>query len=264
MSLPTDVLDVILSFLQEDHTTLKACLESHPILSQLAERYSYAHITVDENATIESEIQFDVKLAVVLSRKPHIAKYVRSLEIKIGSYSFSQDLPTILSSDSLPCLTTIALSSSGCVPGSIGWQSLPESFRVAFIASFNNLPSISSVSIVWISGFPLSALNGCNKVKDLTLDGWSCRDGVNITPEDVNGPLRLEALSIKHCDRQSLERLITWAPTRHLRVLELSRLDPCDCAKIPELLSKCSNSLTSLNVDLGTHCASHSLPRDLH
>ena len=250
MSLPTDVLDLILSFLQDDHAALKACLESHPIISQIAERYSYAHITVNENATIKSEIQFDVKLAVVLSRKPRIAKYVRSLEINIGSYSLSEELPTILSSDSLPRLTKIALSSG---PGfCIGWQSLPESFRTAFIAFFN-LPSIRGISIAWISGFPLSALNGCSKVKDLTLGWWSW-DGVNITPDDVNSPLRLESLSIKRCGGQSLKRLITWAPTRHLRTLELSVLDPMDHANIPELISKCSNSLTFLTVG----CASYS------
>ena len=257
MSLSTDVLDLILSFLQEDCAALGACSESHPILSQLAERYSYTHITVDENATIQSEIrvQVGVKLTDVLSRKPCIAKYIRSLEIKIGSDSLSQELPTILSLDSLPRLTTITLSSGR---GSIGWQSLPESFRTAFIASFN-LPSIRGISIVWISGFPLSALNGCNKVKDLTLDGWHW-DGVNITPGDVNSPLRLESLSIKSCSGQSLEKLITWAPTHHLRVLELSRRHPSDYAEIPELLSKCSNSLTSLSVDLGIHCASYSSP----
>ena len=254
MSLPTDVLDLILSFLQEDHTTLKACLESHPILSQIAERYSYAHLTVDENATIQSEIQVQVdgKLTDVLSRRPRIAKYVRSLEIRIGSDSFSQELPTILSSDLLPCLTTIALSSK-C---GIGWQSLPESFRTAFIASFD-LPSIRSISIVWISSFPLSALNGCNKVKDLTLNGWSW-DGVNNTPDDVN--LQLESLSIKTCGRKSLERLITWSPTRHLRALELSGLISSGYAKIPDLLSKCSNSLTSLKIYLGYYCASYPSP----
>ena len=110
---------------------------------------------------------------------------------------------------------------------------------------------------MWIFGFPLSALNGCNRVKDLTLEGWSW-DGVDITPDDVNRPL-LRSLSIKHCPGP-LEELITWAPTRHLRALELEPLDPSDCAKVPELLSKSSNSLTSLDVDLGTHCASYSLP----
>jgi len=81
-----------------------------------------------------------------------------------------------------------------------------------------------------------------------------------MTPDDVNRPL-LESLSIRRCCREALHRIITWALTRHLRALELSRLwNPRDYAMVPKLLSNSSNSLTSLNVDLGTCCASHSLP----
>jgi len=256
MSLPPDVLDLILSFLQGDHAALRVCSRCHPMLSRLAERYSYAHITVDESATIKSEIQVDVKLTAVLSRRPRIANYVRTLEIRIASDSplfFSQAFLTIF--PWLPCLTKITLSSDS-EHESIRWRSLPESLRTALVGSFH-LPSIKGISIRWIAGFPLSELNSCNTVEDLTLEGWSF-NGVNMTPDDVNRPL-LESLSIRRCCGEILHRIITWAPTRHLRALELSRLwNPRDYAMVPKFLSNSSNSLTSLNVDLGTCCASHS------
>ena len=256
MSLPTDLLDLILSFLQEDHAALRVCAESHPILSQLAERYSYAHVTVDENTIIMSEIQVGARFTVVLSTRPHIANYVRSLEVSISSpwrISFPQALPTVLSS--LPCLTKIRLTSNG----SIGWWSLPETFRTTLIGAFH-LPSMKGISIMHMHSFPLSALNGCNGVKDLTLGG--CKFNVNMTPNDVDR-LLLESLSIKDCGREFLDRLITWAPTRNLRALELARFwYHSDYAKVPRLLSNSSNLLTFLSVDLGFSSASCSICRD--
>ena len=254
MSLPTEILDLILSFLQEDNAALRACSRSHPILSQLAERYAYAHITVNEEATIESGIQAGFKLTVVLSRRPHVANYVRSLEIKITSswcLSFSI-FP------SLPFLTKITLSSRD---GFSQWWSLPESFRKEVIGALH-LPSIKGISIMWITGFPLSVLNGCNKVKHLTLEGCTL-DGVDrIAPDDVNRPL-LESLSIKACDKESLDRLINWAPLSSLRALEFSNLwNSGDYAKVPKLLSNASTFLTSLYLNFGTCCASYSLLRD--
>ena len=114
-----------------------------------------------------SEIQVGVRLTVVLSTRPHIANYMRSLEVSISSpwrISFPQALPTVLSS--LPCLNKISLSSAR----HIKWRSLPETFRTAFIGTFH-LPSINlkSISIMRMDSFPLSALNGCKGVKDLTL-----------------------------------------------------------------------------------------------
>src|SRR6266545_338936 len=164
MSLPTDVLDLILSFLQEDRAALRVCSQTHQILSQLAERYLYAHISVRNDGIIESddnhEIRVHNKLTAFLSKTPRIANYVRSLEIKMAYNSspwdvtLSQSLLTILSS--FPSLTKITLSAN---PNCVVWGFLPESFRMGFIDSLR-LPAIKSVSIIWISRFPLSALNG--------------------------------------------------------------------------------------------------------
>ena len=42
---PSEILDRILSFLQEDNATLSACSQSHSILSEISSCYLYVHIT---------------------------------------------------------------------------------------------------------------------------------------------------------------------------------------------------------------------------
>lgn len=263
MSLPTDILDRILSFLQDDRTALRACSQSHPTVSQLAERYLYAHITVDNDGAFHSDNthHFGVgnKVTVLLSKRPHIANYVRSLEIRVSYKStpakvtLSEDLFAVLSS--FPLLTTITLSAH---PDVVKWRLLPEDFRKAFIGCLR-LFSINSVSIIRVPGFPLSVLNDCNGITDFTVESW--RNGVDLIAEDANLPL-LGFLSIKHCGGESLAKLITWAPIRNLRTLELSRLhNVLGYTKVPELLAKCSDSLSTLDLDLGSECAVYALSR---
>ena len=82
MALPAELLDHILSFLQSDPETLKSCSESHSPLSQLAEPYLYHHVLFK---TDESEQLFKPEnLAELLSKRPYIAHYIRSLEIRVG------------------------------------------------------------------------------------------------------------------------------------------------------------------------------------
>ena len=77
MTLPAELLDYILSFLQSDPATLKTCSETHPSLCQLAEPYIYSHIllTTDDEST---------DLIDTLSKRPYIVNYIRSLEIDVG------------------------------------------------------------------------------------------------------------------------------------------------------------------------------------
>ena len=253
MSLPSDILDLILSFLQEDRPALRICSQSHRILSQLAERYLYAHITLDRSGKIVSDDETLVgsKLTIILSKKPRIANYVRSLEINMTYFKPTpwdvKALLTILSS-----LTRITLSA--CRYMRLDWKKFPKSFRMGFLDSLR-LSTIKAVFIIWIFGFPLSALNGANTVKDLTVEGWP----FDTAPGDANWPL-LESFSIKHCGVEFLE-LIT-APTRNLRALEMSRLrDATDYANVLMLLPTSSDCLTSLNIDFGIHCTFYSLTR---
>jgi len=72
MALSTELLDHILTFLQPDPEFLKACSESHPLLSQLVERYQFAR-TFRYSQFVK-----------ILCDRPHIAKYVHSLEVHVG------------------------------------------------------------------------------------------------------------------------------------------------------------------------------------
>jgi len=49
MSLPTDLVDYILSFLHSDLITLKTCTQSRSTLSKLSKCYIYANITLHDD-----------------------------------------------------------------------------------------------------------------------------------------------------------------------------------------------------------------------
>jgi len=99
MSLPTDILDLIL------HTALRVCSQSHRTLSQLAERYLYAHISIGSDGAIKSdEIQVGNKLTAIFSRRPRIANYVHSFEMDMAYNSTPWDLT--LSEGLLPILSS--------------------------------------------------------------------------------------------------------------------------------------------------------------
>ena len=87
MSLPPDVLDYILSFLQSDTATLKARSKIHPFHSKLAERYLYVNIAVHDGTYTAKPDSNGLKFREIiklLSKNPYIANYVRNLVVCIS------------------------------------------------------------------------------------------------------------------------------------------------------------------------------------
>ncbi len=131
MSLPHDVLDHILSFLQSDLGALKACSQSHPKFIQLVEWHLYTSITLYDNNTISENGLGTRQFINLLSDNPHIGNYIRSLEVSItygnrGSLQYLEDIASVLRMCSL--LNKIALKQI-----IFHWASLPENFRLAFL-----------------------------------------------------------------------------------------------------------------------------------
>ena len=247
MSLPDDVLDHILSFLQSDFRALKACSQSHPKFIHLVERHLYATVTLYDNNTIETR-----QFISLLSNNPHIANHIRSLEVEvtrdpIKSLQYLEDIASVLRMCSL--LNKITLKQI-----TFGWAALPEAFRLAFLDCLR-LSSMKAVCIIYVSGFPLAALRDAKNLKRLTLRGWT--PDHDFIPEHSIHP-SIEDLSIQDCKAVALEKVTTWVQAQNLRSFEC--LGPCgtlgEVRQLQSLLSSCSNTLVNLNLDFGTACKS--------
>jgi len=246
MQLSIEVVDHILSFLQSDPVSLKACYNSHPLLSQLAERHQFAHVVLDDFNTRDTFGFESSEFTKIIHRRPHIAAYVRSIEMKVVEYS--QELSSILSMMTL--LRKVKLYGGG------QWQSIPEHFRQAFL-DCTHLRSMEDVTIGRLSDFPLFALYN---IKRLTLCQWLDYEyPPNTTMDDsVAHKFQLDSLSLTDFERDSLRKVIAWLPSCTFRSLETSvdadyRLDDLP---YQGLLDNCSNSLTDLQLSFGSRCMS--------
>src|SRR6266542_5954723 len=141
MNLPAEILDHIFSFLKLDPAALRACSESDPSLSRLAEPHLYFHVLLKtSNSSSDTS-----NLAQLLSKRPHLAHYIRSLEIQvigpITTHHIWCDLVEI--SNILPMLLAlkkIALDHSSA-PYFLKWETQPKSLSLAFLTCLR-LPSM--------------------------------------------------------------------------------------------------------------------------
>jgi len=260
MALPPEILDHILSFLQSDPAALKSCSESHPSLSQLAEPYLYAHVllrTDDESQLFKPE-----NLTELLSKRPYIVYYIRSLEIDVRNGHDKEtrrccleEISTIL--PNLSALREITLDHSSS-PG-FGWEAQPESFRRAFLDCFRS-QTMQDVHVKHVLLFPFrSALNGECSIRSLTVRGglWQRSNPNQINNLDSDGPfmnqgIPLKSLCIQLCGEEFLHGFVPWFATcrPQLHSLEFFSLDDRGYDSLPRLLTSSSNSLTSLDLNV--------------
>src|SRR6266568_937386 len=140
MSLPNDLVDYILSFLQSDLVTLEKCAQSHPTLSELSERYIYANITLCDDLDRSKDLRSS-EFTRILAKRPDIAKHVRSLTVRVSGSGLEAQCKARLShldsaSSLLPTfsgLTKLTIEGSPQDWFSFSWQALPETFHQAFL-----------------------------------------------------------------------------------------------------------------------------------
>ena len=248
ISLPIEVLDHIFSFLQSYPITLKACTQSHPFLSQFAERYLYSTIDLQEYHPALSNPHKVFELNQLLLETPRIGSCVRTVTVWTNDDP-RQDLSLTSSIlHKLPLVKKITLF--GC--GEIPWEMLPETFRQAFLKCLG-LPSMKELSVQYVTHFPLSALKESNTIEVLKLVGWKCDPKMKI-PEDtpVHPFPSIESLSIKSCESKSMRTILPWLENIH----SLSFLARRDFDVLPDLLACCSNHLTALELHVNGICTS--------
>ena len=259
MALPAELLDHILSFLQSEPKVLKKCSESHPLLRQLAEPYLSSYIWVrTDNTSFQG-----LDLTELLSKRPYIVHYIRHLEIYVSDGDDKEtrrccleELSTIL--PNLLALREITLDHTLCAV--FGWEEQPESFRRAFLDCLRS-QSMQDVHLKHIWRFPFtSALNGECSIRSLTVRGgtWQHSKPSPINNLDLDGPFMnqgppLKSLRIQLGRESFLHGFVPWFATcrSQLRSLEFFSLDDRGYDLLPKLLTSSSNSLTSLDLNLG-------------
>ena len=249
MSLPTEVLDYIFSFLESDSVTLEACTRSHPFLSQFAERYLYSTIDLREYVSKPRKM---FELNQLLVDTPRIGSCVRTVEVRIND-NLRQDL-TLTSSilRKLPLVKKILIRLN--CRGEISWEMLSKTFRQAFLKCLR-LPSMKELSVQYVNNFPLSALKGSKTIKAVELVGWKCDPKMKVPGDTLPHPfLSIESLSIKSCESKSVRTMLPWLEKCHIHSLFFFHGHDFDV--LPDLLACCSNHLTTLELRLHHKCMS--------
>ena len=262
MSLSTDLVDYILSFLQSDLVTLKTCAQSHPTLSKLSERYIYANVTLHDDLDTLDPLKLEglrtSEFTQILAKRPDIANHVRGLSVRVisawdsGEFEEFEATSSHLNSvasllPTLSGLTKLAIRGDYQSWLPFSWHTLPEAFHQAFL-HFLHAQFMKDVFIYNAEFFPLSLLNNCRNVR-ATLD--SCEEtryDSEKSTEDMllSCPGTFEHLTIRHCSPTCLKNIIGWMQIHSLRSLKFkgeSRRSPTSSYRLFELIDELVSGL---------------------
>ena len=172
-TLPLDILLYIIDILAARHHegigTLRKLSQTCKYMVPLCRKHLFSSLRLWGQSN-------SVRFSNLLSKNPDIAHYVRTLNYKVFSLPRSNHERNIL--DMLKkrsSLQSIELSSSI----NLSWNNLTESIRSSML-SLIQLPTVTSLSIYLIEGFPATALSGCGNLVNLQLGG------LNLAPPEVN------------------------------------------------------------------------------
>ena len=243
---PPEILDHIFSFLQGDHATLKSCAQVNSVFSNLVEPHLHAQLTFDFASTNRHIFKF----SDLLSDRPQIANYVRSLTIKVVDkrYSPHQSVSDIWRKLLRLEVITLTFRTRGT------WLGEPRYFRKAFTDCIG-LPSLCELTLRGIKEFPLSILGGNKSIRRLVLHETEvCAS--KYEKSLISECPGLSSLSLYHCPFKSFI-IVFWAEMQNLRSISL-------CMKLQsrtyliimmkDLLKVSSKSLTHLEIDFGQEC----------
>jgi len=250
MSLPADVLDYILSFLESDFVTLKACSLAHPFLSQIAERYLYSTLKLQHGGVIACTGLQMSEFNQFLLNTPRIGSFVRTVVVQIRPELLSDPvhISSILQQLSLVKRVSLIQQDSRA---DLSWEKFPETFRQAFLKCLG-LQSMKELSLESVTNFPLSVLKDCKTIKTLELDHSV------VTGDTLAHPLPpIESLSL--CGGQKyLHKVLPWLEKLNIRSLSFCGFlrDSKDSDVLSDLLACCANCLTTLDLNFMGDCMS--------
>jgi hypothetical protein len=257
-TLPIDIIGHILGFLQSDIKALKACAHSHPILSDLSERYIYADVTLRDDTFSSFDLPTS-EFSQLLAKKPYIANFVRSLEVVCvyGTPGSVQHEMTSSHFDGitsllpmLAVLTKFIFRGSFVSSSPFPWHAVPRPFCQAFLHHLH----LKDIVIIHVTSFPMELLNDRRNIK-VSLDHCDNtqynrkKAKLNNASESYPGPF--EHLSVSRCSDRCVKSIATWVELHGLRSLKYA--DYGFTNSFQRLLVACSNSLTDLHIN-DSHC----------
>ncbi|KAF8962965.1 hypothetical protein BDZ97DRAFT_1822349 [Flammula alnicola] len=267
--LPVEILDHIFTFMRNDLPSLRACANVNQMFHDIVDKHFYHQVTLHNIQASDGQIS-PPQLSKLLVDSPHIAKYVRSLEIIIASPGILKWFMTRSLNDEeiapiLPLLAHLErISVTGRRSGRIAWEKLHPTFQSSLIRSLCSR-SVEQIVVNGVDNFPLSSLNHSTALKrlslvgnfDLKLDFGIDVANLGLLPENLFTRPRLEGLAIRHCS-PSLPDILEWLQQIHgspdisgLVVLDIAAQRSVDLDHFTSLLKLCSSTLRILELDPG-------------
>jgi hypothetical protein len=255
--LPSELVDHIFSFLRGDRSALEECSKAHPMLSRLAEPYIYADNRID--VIDEKSLS---ELYTLLSENPHILKFARTLKILHCDYTYSRlgADPLLMMIPQMTNLVSLSLENFGWSYGHSN-ENLFSTFR-----TFLRQSTIEELCLNSVKYFPFSILDNCKNLRKLTLIECSAMSEAEPISASASPHRFLETLVFVGGLRPPDSRggpsfdlnLLQWATHRAtgLTTLELRSAFFYGTNFAP-LLEACSNSLTSLVLEIGSQCTKY-------
>jgi len=255
--LPPETIDCILSFLQRDQATLKACSAAHPLLSSLAERHLLTHIIFyigfySKYRPCCPTDGFPIpRLSRCLSEKPYLAQHIRSITFDGSAFSFPEppqvfkELSTVLPLISHPEKVTLRHT---------GWSEFPEEFRSTLLNFLRN-PRLKEICLKNAHNFPLTVLADFRNIKNLILGSTLCSYIFRAGRPTFTS---IESLSLVDI---TSDTYAAWAGSKLNSLISLRvqvRFYPFP--KLSPIFNSCSDTLKRLTLEIGSLCTS--LPLD--
>ncbi|KIM41086.1 hypothetical protein M413DRAFT_159095 [Hebeloma cylindrosporum] len=245
-SLPVEMLDQIFYFLRDDIPALRASADVDQRFAHIVEKHLYHHITLGVSDMTA------LQLSELLVVSPRIIPYIKSLRIDLSlerffswffnhSYREEEQLAPIFPQ----LLHLTILSFHAAIESRFIWTNLHVNFRSSFLGCIRS-PTLVDLSITWLESFPLSLLEESPQLQRLSLAGPFSTDRVSSMQGVVTTYPHLQDLKIEYSPE-----LFEWLERTEITQLRsftiwLTRYSTTD--RIPEILSKSSNSLTHLQL----------------
>ena len=276
--LPPELLDNIFLHLRLSRhiASLHACAKAHPLFRQLAEPHLYYHVHFGftEKKRSESLASSPSDVHKLLLARPHIAAYIRSVTIRL-THSVDEIFSRGTSSlDFHTNLTRVLLLLTNLerfvLDGRSSWLMLFDSYSWSRVnhnlqsacASVLKLPSVEEVTICELIDFPLGIISNSAALKKLCLLGRFAYEPKRL-PTLVEGRGCLKSLTLhsnNHSSWGTILQFITWSysgagpDVSQLTHLKATAPNLTSFESLPFILSLCSGSLRSLEIDPGKLC----------
>ena len=245
--LPQELIDVIINQV-DDRKTLKACSLVASSLVCSSQRLLFHTVDLD-NAILTSRKKAYARFLRLLILNPLLGTYVRSLRLGDDSEDFGFSRSWIIHAKNLPqlfqLLPRLEIFSLTFNSDERNWKSIPAEIRSAFERLFY-LPTVQSVSLEFIRGFPPQLLFELMRLKQLSLSFVD----VDAIGNDIHCHLAVSELRELHLRGTppptiaAITRCLPRSSPTLRRLAITPTLEPGFCTAISELMIAVGSNIT--------------------